>query len=41
MPVRPYIIFYEPLSEGDGILVLRVLHGARRITGRLVRGSRP
>lgn len=27
--VRPYIIFYEPLPEGDGILVWRVLHGAR------------
>lgn len=27
--VRPYVIFYEPLPEGDGILVWRVLHGAR------------
>jgi len=29
--VRPYIIFYEPLSEGDGIAIWRVLHGARRM----------
>ena len=27
--VRPYVIFYEPLPEGDGILVWRILHGAR------------
>ncbi|WP_337188376.1 type II toxin-antitoxin system RelE/ParE family toxin [Phenylobacterium sp.] len=29
--VRPYVIFYEPLPEGDGIAVWRVLHGARRM----------
>jgi hypothetical protein len=23
------VIFYEPLPEGDGILVWRILHGAR------------
>lgn len=27
--VRPYVVFYEPLPEGDGIMVWRVLHGAR------------
>lgn len=27
--VRPYVVFYEPLAEGDGILVWRILHGAR------------
>lgn len=28
--VYPYLIFYEPLAEGDGIAIWRVLHGARR-----------
>lgn len=28
MPVRNYLIFYEPIT--DGIRILRVLHGARR-----------
>ena len=31
IPVKPYVIFYEPLAEGDGILVWRVLHGARNL----------
>jgi toxin ParE1/3/4 len=29
--VRPYVIFYHPLAEGDGIAIWRVLHGARRL----------
>ena len=29
--VRPYVIFYEPLAEGDGIAIWRILHGARQI----------
>jgi len=37
--VHPYVIFYEPLAEGDGILVWRVIHGARKL-GRLVRPPR-
>jgi plasmid stabilization system protein ParE len=28
-PVRPYTIIYEPLPHNDGIVVWRVLHGAR------------
>jgi toxin ParE1/3/4 len=32
MTVRPYIIFYEPLPEGDGILLWRILHGSRDLT---------
>ena len=32
MAVKPYVIFYEPLTEGDGILVWRVLHGARDLS---------
>ncbi len=27
--VKPYVIFYEPLAESDGIIIWRVLHGAR------------
>jgi len=27
--VRPYIVIYEPLPEGDGIFVRRIVHGAR------------
>jgi toxin ParE1/3/4 len=37
--VRPYIVFYEPLPEGDGILLWRVIHGARELR-RLVRPPR-
>jgi len=29
--VRPYVIFYEPLPEGDGIALWRVIHGARSL----------
>ena len=36
IPVPPYIIFYAPLPEGDGIMVWRVIHGARRLTSRLI-----
>ena len=37
--VRPYVIFYEPLPEVDGILMWRVIHGARNLP-RLVRSPR-
>jgi toxin ParE1/3/4 len=40
MVVRPYVIFYEPLSEGDGIAIWRVLHGARRLRDLVERPSR-
>ena len=32
-PIHPYLVFYRP--EGVDIVVLRVLHGSRRITRRL------
>jgi len=38
--VRPYVIFYEPLPEGDGIAVWRVLHGARRFDDVVERPGR-
>ena len=28
LAVRPYLIFYEPLADGDGIAIWRVLRGA-------------
>lgn len=37
--VKPYVIFYEPLPEEDGILVWRVIHGRREL-GRVVRRPR-
>jgi plasmid stabilization system protein ParE len=30
-PVRPYAIFYVPKPDQDGIVVWRVLHGARNL----------
>ena len=38
--VRPYVIFYEPLAEGDGIAIWRVLHGARRMEDLLRKPGR-
>jgi len=29
--VRPYVIFYQPLPDGGGILVWRIIHGARNL----------
>jgi toxin ParE1/3/4 len=28
-PVDNYLVFYRPLVEGDGVALLRVIHGAR------------
>jgi toxin ParE1/3/4 len=33
-PIRPYIVLYKPAD--DGVQIVRVLHGSRRITRRLV-----
>ncbi len=29
--VYPYVLFYEPLAEGDGLALWRILHGSRRM----------
>ena len=29
--VRPYVVFYEPLLDDSGILVWRIIHGARNL----------
>lgn len=39
MAVRPYVIFYDALPEGDGIRVWRVLHGMRDLE-RVIRRPR-
>jgi plasmid stabilization system protein ParE len=36
----PYVIFFEPLEDGDGIAVWRVLHGARQLGDLLTRPTR-
>lgn len=28
---RAYLIFYRPLSSGDGVVIFRVLHGSREV----------
>jgi plasmid stabilization system protein ParE len=38
--VRPYVIFYEPLAEGGGIAVWRVIHGARTLEPLVERPGR-
>jgi plasmid stabilization system protein ParE len=38
--VFEYAIFYEPLPEGDGIFVWRVLHGRRRLAPLVKRPPR-
>ena len=37
--VSPYIVIYRH-TETDGVVrVLRIVHGSRRITGKLIRGA--
>ncbi len=38
--VHPYVFIYRRYEAEDVVRVLRVLHGARRITGRLLRGAK-
>jgi len=40
IPVKPYVIFYEVLAEGDGILIWRIVHGARNLEP-LIHDPRP
>jgi toxin ParE1/3/4 len=35
--VSPYIVFYEHSAADDTVNVMRIIHGRRRITGRLLR----
>jgi plasmid stabilization system protein ParE len=34
--VNPYVIFYEDLSERGDISILRILHGHRRVTPKML-----
>jgi toxin ParE1/3/4 len=35
--VFPYVVFYRYVEADDAVLVLRVLHGRRKITRRMLR----
>jgi toxin ParE1/3/4 len=35
--VFPYVVFYRYVKADDAVLVLRVLHGRRKITRRMLR----
>jgi toxin ParE1/3/4 len=37
--VSPYIVIYEPDSASDTVTIFRIVHGRRRITGKLLRGA--
>ena len=37
--VSPYVILYEYLEADDAVMVLRLVHGRRRITRKTVRGG--
>ena len=35
----PYIVIYSHMEADDTVRVLRIVHGSRRITGKLLRGA--
>ena len=37
--VLPYLVFYRHLPDSDLVGVIRVLHGSRHITRKLLRGA--
>ena len=37
--VSPYIVIYRHTKAEDTVRVLRIVHGSRRITGKLLRGT--
>lgn len=36
--VSPYVVIYEYLAADDAVMVLRIVHGRRKITRKLLRG---
>ncbi len=38
--VEPYLVIYDYAAASDSVVVLRILHGHRRITKRLVNEAR-
>lgn len=38
MTVMPYVVIYDYDREEDTVLILRVVHGRRKITADLIRG---
>jgi toxin ParE1/3/4 len=39
--VFPYVVFYRYVEADDAVLVLRLLHGRRKVTRRMLRQSPP
>jgi plasmid stabilization system protein ParE len=37
--VAPYIVIYEHIRANDTVTIFRIVHGRRKITGKLLRGS--
>jgi toxin ParE1/3/4 len=37
--VPPYIVIYRHTEAGNVVRVLRIVHGSRRITGKMLRGG--
>lgn len=37
--VSPYVVIYRHTEATGAVRVLRIVHGSRRITGRLLRGA--
>ena len=36
--VSPYIVIYRHVEADDALIVLRIVHGKRKITGKMLRG---
>ena len=38
-PIGDYVIFYRPLPEGEGVEIIRVLHGAQDLESQFLAGG--
>ena len=39
--IHPYVLYYRYSARTDRLLVLRIVHGRRKVTRRLLSGGRP
>jgi len=37
--VSPYVVIYEHIEDDDVVMIMRIIHGRRNITRKLVRGG--
>jgi toxin ParE1/3/4 len=37
--VSPYVVIYEHIEDDDVVMIMRIVHGRRNITRKLVRGG--